>query len=60
MTTERLNELQNLALAGEKPEELTEEEVKAWEHIQNRMEAYEQKLKNTLMRGGNAYGKGNG
>lgn len=35
MTTERLSELQDLALAGEKPEELTSEETKAWEHIQN-------------------------
>jgi len=53
-----LSELQDLALAGEKPEELTSEETKAWEHIQKRMEAYEYKLKN-ILRGGNAYGKGN-
>ena len=53
MTTERLSELQDLALAGEKPEE-----TKAWEHIQKRMEAYEYKLKN-ILRGGKAYGKGN-
>lgn len=58
MTTERLSELQDLALAGEKPEKLTSEETKAWEHIQKRMEAYEYKLKN-ILRGGNAYGKGN-
>lgn len=60
MTTERLSELQDLALAGKKPEseQLTSEEAKAWEHIQNRMEAYENKLKN-ILKGGNAYGKGN-
>ena len=58
MTTERLSELQNMALAGKKPEQLTSDEAKAWEHIQNRMEAYEHKLKN-ILRGGKAYGKGN-
>ena len=60
MTTERLSELQNLALSGKTPEseQLTSEEAKAWEHIQNRMEAYEYKLKN-ILRGGKTYGKGN-
>lgn len=60
MTAERLSELQDLALSGKTPEskQLTSEEAKAWKHIQNRMEAYEYKLKN-ILRGGNAYGKGN-
>ena len=40
MTIERLSELQNMALAGKKPEVLDEEEAAAWTWINERVQAY--------------------
>lgn len=48
MTIERLSELQDIALAGEKPEVLDEEEAVAWEDINGRVQAYKNKITNIL------------
>lgn len=48
MTTERLSELQDMALAGKKPEVLDEEDAAAWEDINERVQAYKNKLTNIL------------
>ena len=58
MTTERLSELQDMALAGKKPEVLVEDEAAAWNDINERGQAYKIKITNFL-KGGKAYGKGN-
>lgn len=61
MTAERLSELQDLALAGQKPEgSMTEEERQAWENTRNRMDIYKQKIRKIFQEGGRAYGKDNG
>lgn len=48
MTTERLSELQDMALAGKKPEVLDEEEAAAWKDVNERVQAYKNKLTNIL------------
>lgn len=48
MTIERLSELQDMALAGEKPEVLDEEEAAAWKDINERVQAYKNKITNLL------------
>lgn len=48
MTTERLSELQDMALAGKKPEVLDEEEATAWKDINERVQAYRNKITNIL------------
>jgi hypothetical protein len=58
MTIERLSELQDMALTGEKPEVLDEEEAAAWKDINERVQAYKNKITN-ILKGGKAYGKGN-
>ena len=56
MMTERLSELQDMALAGKKPEVLDEDA--AWKDINERVQAYKIKITN-ILKGGKAYGKGN-
>ena len=58
MMTERLSELQDMALAGKKPEVLDEEDAAAWKDINERVQAYKIKITN-ILKGGKAYGKGN-
>lgn len=48
MTIERLSELQDMALAGKKPEVLDEEEAAAWKDINERVQAYKIKITNVL------------
>lgn len=48
MTAERLSELQNMALAGKKPEVLDEEETAAWTWINERVQAYKNKITNIM------------
>ena len=48
MTIERLSELQDMALAGEKPEAPDEEEAAAWKDINERVQAYKIKITNIL------------
>lgn len=48
MTIERLSELQDMALAGKKPEVLDEEEAAAWKDINERVQAYKNKITNIL------------
>lgn len=48
MTIERLSELQDMALAGKKPEVLDEEEAAAWKDINERVQAYKNKITNLL------------
>ena len=48
MTIERLSELQDMAIAGEKPEVLDEEEAAAWKDINERVQAYKIKITNIL------------
>lgn len=48
MTIERLSELQDMALAGKKPEVLDEEEAAAWTWINERVQAYKNKITNIL------------
>ena len=48
MTIERLSELQDMALAGKKPEVLDEEEAAAWKDINERVQAYKIKITNIM------------
>lgn len=48
MTTKRLSELQDLALAGKNPDVLNDEEAAAWEEIRDRVQTYNQSIQDIL------------
>lgn len=58
MTTERLSELQDMALAGKDPGMLDEEEAAAWKQVNERAQAYKRKLL-YILKGGSTDGKSN-